>query len=126
MHLPIPFALPAMSNPALVQTPKPPYYAVIFSSLRRSGDDGYGAMADHMEALAAEQPGYLGIESVRGADGCGITISYWTDEAAILAWRRNAEHALARAAGRARWYSDFQVRVAKVERAYGMAAAPIA
>lgn len=109
-----------MSNSALVQTPVPPYYAVIFSSLRTAGDQGYAAMAERMEALAAQQPGYLGMESTRGAEGYGITISYWRDEAAILAWKRDATHSLARETGRAIWYSDFQVRVAKVERAYGM------
>ena len=72
-----------------------------------------------MVDLAAQQPGYLGVESVRGADGLGITVSYWRDEAAILAWRRHAEHTLARERGRQQWYEHFELRVAKVERAYG-------
>lgn len=103
--------------------PKPPYYAVIFSSQRTVGDDGYDggydAMSDRMVELAASQPGFLGIESARDAGGFGITVSYWTTEAAIAAWRANAEHRIAREQGRARWYSDFRVRVARVERAYG-------
>ena len=74
--------------------------------------------ADSAE-LAAQQPGYLGVESVRGADGLGITVSYWESEAAILAWRRNAEHTLARERGRTDWYEHYELRVAKVERAYG-------
>jgi heme-degrading monooxygenase HmoA len=100
-------------------TPAPPYYAVVFTSQRQGEDDGYGAMADRMQELAAQQPGYLGVESARGADGLGITVSYWASEADILAWRRNAEHTLARERGRSRWYSHFELRVAKVERAYG-------
>jgi heme-degrading monooxygenase HmoA len=109
-----------MSAPAsLARTPAPPYYAVIFSSLRTGGDRGYGAMAERMAALAATQPGYLGMESARGADGVGITISYWRDEASIAAWKRDTDHQQAQRGGRETWYADYQVRVARVERAYG-------
>jgi heme-degrading monooxygenase HmoA len=100
-------------------TPRPPYYAVVFTSQRRGGDHGYGVTADRMVELAAQQPGYLGVESVRDAGGLGITVSYWQDEASILAWRRNAEHTLARERGRTEWYEHYELRVAKVERAYG-------
>lgn len=103
------------------QTPEPPYYAVIFTSQRTVGDEGYGDMAGRMVALAAQQPGFLGVESVRGADGVGITVSYWSSEEAIAAWRADAEHSLAREQGRSHWYAGFQVRVSRVERAYGKA-----
>lgn len=99
--------------------PAPPYYAVIFSSRRGADDDGYDDMAARMVALAAQQPGFLGIESARDAAGFGITVSYWQSEAAIAAWRTHAEHQLARKQGRERWYAHFELRVAKVERAYG-------
>lgn len=108
-----------MASDRFAATPAPHYFAVIFSSQRQAGDDGYGAMADRMEVLAAEQPGYLGIEHCRGADGFGITVSYWRSEADILAWRANAEHALARQLGREQWYQHFELRIARVERAYG-------
>lgn len=98
---------------------QPPYYAVIFTSQRTPGDQGYGNMADRMAALAAEQPGYLGVESARGEDGLGITVSYWRSAEDILAWRRNAEHKVARDTGRSDWYQHYTLRVAKVERAYG-------
>jgi heme-degrading monooxygenase HmoA len=101
----------------IAKTPEPPYYAVIFTSLRTEGDNGYGAMAQLMEELAARQPGYLGIESARS--GLGITVSYWADEAAITAWKANVQHAAAQRMGRDRWYADYHLRVAKVERAYG-------
>lgn len=100
-------------------TPRPPYYAVIFTAQRTGGDNDYDAMAQRMGELAAQQPGYLGIESARGADGAGITVSYWESLEAIAAWKRNAEHRLAQAQGRSDWYSQYSVRVAKVERAYG-------
>ena len=77
---------------AFAATPAPPYYAVIFSSQRSEGEAGYNAMAERMVELAAPQPGYLGIESCRGEDGFGITVSYWRSEADIVAWKRNAEH----------------------------------
>jgi len=100
-------------------TPEPPYYAVIFSNLRKDdGDRGYSATAQRMEELAREQPGFLGLESVRGGDGFGITVSYWRDEAAIKAWKANVEHAAARGRGRLERYEHFELRVARVERAY--------
>jgi heme-degrading monooxygenase HmoA len=101
-------------------TPEPPYYAVIFTSQRTAGDDGYADTAERMVALAVQQPGFLGVESARGTDGAGITVSYWASEDAIAAWRQHTEHSLAREQGRQHWYSQFSVRVAKVERAYGM------
>lgn len=99
-------------------TPEPPYYAVIFTSRHADNLDGYDSMARHMAELAAQQPGFLGVESVRGADGLGITVSYWKSRTAVVAWKRHAEHSLAQDLGRKRWYSHYQVRVAKVERDY--------
>jgi heme-degrading monooxygenase HmoA len=99
--------------------PTPPYYVVCFSSQRSEGDMGYGKMADAMERLAREQPGFLGIESARGPDGFGITNSFWQDEASIRAWKRNADHLVAQTAGRLTWYESYELRIAKVERAYG-------
>jgi len=101
------------------RTPEPPYYAVIFTTVRTPGDNGYGAMAEEMEKLASTQPGFLGIESVRGADGFGITVSYWRDEESIRAWKEVGRHRAAQAAGRSKWYEHFELRVARVERAYG-------
>ncbi|MGB3451904.1 MULTISPECIES: antibiotic biosynthesis monooxygenase [unclassified Simplicispira] len=99
-------------------TPAPPYYAVIFTSLRTEGDDGYGAMAQRMVELAAQQPGFLGVESVR--DGLGITVSYWADLASIAAWKADAEHLDAQRQGREKWYAGFKIRIARVERDYGL------
>lgn len=101
------------------QTPKPPYYAVIFTSQQTADNAGYGDTADRMMELAAQQPGYLGVESTRDAAGLGITVSYWESEHAILLWKANAEHTIARETGRKKWYSHYELRVAKVERAYG-------
>jgi heme-degrading monooxygenase HmoA len=101
------------------KTPNPPYFAVIFSSERTEGDRGYGRMAQRMEELAAQQPGYLGIESARGADGFGITVSYWESEEAIARWKANLEHRAAQDAGKSTWYARYSIRIARVERAYG-------
>lgn len=109
------------SSSCFADTPGPPYYAVIFSSLRSTDVGGYADMAQQMVELAREQPGFLGIESVSGADGFGITVSYWESEDAIAAWRLNAEHRMAQERGKKGWYADYQLRVAKVERAYGKA-----
>lgn len=104
----------------IARTPQPPYFAVVFSSQRTPGDQGYGAMADRMVELAATQPGFLGIESARDAEGFGITVSYWRDEAAIAAWKANAEHAVAQRLGRQAWYGAFRLRICRVERESGM------
>lgn len=101
----------------IADTPEPPYWAVIFTSLRTEGDNGYGVMADAMERLARQQPGFLGIESAR--DGLGITVSYWRDLESIAAWKADARHLAAQEKGRADWYAGYQVRVARVERDYG-------
>ena len=104
-------------NQQIARTPEPPYYAVIFTSHRTAVDEGYGAMADRMLELAARLPDFLGMESTRDADGFGITVSYWKSLEAIAAWKSNAEHRVAQAAGREKWYSKFETRVARVERA---------
>jgi heme-degrading monooxygenase HmoA len=106
-----------MSDDSIAATPQPPYYAVIFTSTRTPGDDGYGAMAVRMMKLAAEQPGYLGVESVR--DGLGITVSYWRSLDDIANWKRVAGHREAQRNGREKWYASFKTRIAKVERDYG-------
>ena len=104
----------------IAATPAPPYVAVLFTSLRTDADDaGYDAMAAEMERLGAEQPGYLGLESARSADGLGITISYWRDAACARAWKAVAEHLGAQRLGRERWYRAYRVRVAEVVREYG-------
>lgn len=98
--------------------PDPPYFAVIFTSLRGDDDRGYAAMAEVLDALARKQPGYIGIESVRAADGHGITVSYWKTQADVAAWKKVAEHEVGQRLGKERWYSHYRLRVARVERAY--------
>ena len=107
-------------DPRFAKTPSPPYYAVIFASTHRTdAAPGYGKTAERMVELARQQPGYLGVESTRGADGFGITVSYWESEEAIRGWKQQLDHAEARRQGRESWYAHYELRVAKVERAYG-------
>ena len=107
------------SRAAIATTPQPPYYAAIFTSVRTEGDNGYGEMAERMVELASQQPGFLGVESVRDPSGLGVTVSYWESEEAIRNWKANAEHQGAQESGRKTWYADYAVRVARVERTYG-------
>jgi heme-degrading monooxygenase HmoA len=96
-----------------------PYYAVIFTSVRTSQEaEAYEQAALRMLELVREQPGFLGVESTRGEDGLGITVSYWSSEAAILAWKENPEHRAIRERGRSTWYRHCTTRVSKVERNY--------
>jgi heme-degrading monooxygenase HmoA len=97
-------------------TPAAPYFAAIFTSLRTEGENGYGAMAEAMEKLAAKQPGFLGIESAR--DQLGITVSYWESLESIAAWKQDAQHLVAQQCGRDTWYEEFTVRICRVERDY--------
>ncbi len=101
----------------IAKTPKPPYYAVIFTTLRTDFDDGYEDTALKMEELAKQQDGYLGIESARNE--LGITVSYWKDVEAIKNWKNNVDHSIAREKGRVLWYKKYQLRICKVERDYG-------
>lgn len=101
----------------LATTPSPPYYAVIFTSVRTPVEAGYSDMAAQMMALAADQPGFLGVESAR--EQVGITVSYWATLADIAAWKRHSEHILAQERGRTDWYAAYRVRIARVERDYG-------
>ena len=102
----------------LAKTPKPPYYAVIFTSRRNDGDNGYGKMVGKMVELASVQPGFLGVDSAR--EDVGITVSYWADVESIKAWKSNVERLKAQKKGREEWYSEFRVRISKVEREYGI------
>src|SRR5512135_105225 len=101
----------------LADTPEPPYYAVVFTSLRAAADpEGYAVTADRMAELASAQPGFLGMESVRDQQGVGITVSYWSSLEAIRNWRDVAEHRAAQSSGRSKWYDEFRLRVCRVER----------
>ena len=103
----------------IAATPAAPYYAVIFTSLRTEGDQGYAEAAARMVELARQQRGFLGVESARGEDGLGITVSYWASEAAIMAWKEHPEHSAIRERGRSTWYARCHTRVCRVERGYG-------
>lgn len=100
----------------IAKTPKTPYYAVVFTSIRANNDSEYNEAANRMEELANKQPGFLGVESARNE--IGITVSYWESLEAIKDWKFQTEHTSAREKGRTSWYSSFKVRICKVERDY--------
>ena len=111
-----------MSEPA--PSFEPPYWAVIFTNQRNDDDrdEAYSLAAARMQELAADVPGYLGIESVRNEGGFGITVSYWATEEAIDDWRNHPEHLDTQARGRQDWYARYELRVARVERGAGFRA----
>lgn len=102
----------------LAATPEPPYYAVIFTAFASKYQEGYAQMVQHMHELASTEAGFLGMESA--GESFEITVSYWTDEASIQRWKSNTMHQKAQQLGKDRWYEAYHVRVAKVERAYGI------
>lgn len=101
----------------IANTPTPPYYAVIFTSITHEDTEGYAVTAEEMVKLASEQEGFLGVESARRE--IGITVSYWTSEEAIKNWKQNERHLVAQKLGYEKWYKAYKTRVAKVERDYG-------
>ena len=101
----------------IAQTPSPPYYAVIFTSIRTGADEDYTHTAVLMDELAKQHPGYLGIESAR--EEIGITVSYWKDLESISNWKKQVDHQLAQKLGREKWYSQYKTRICVVERDYG-------
>jgi len=100
---------------------KLPYYAVIFSSQMNSKDSGYIQMAEQMVELAKLQEGYLGIDSCRSETGFGVTVSYWKTKEAIQKWKKHVDHIGAQRLGRERWYQDYHLHIAKIEREYSQA-----
>jgi heme-degrading monooxygenase HmoA len=100
----------------IAQTPTPPYYAVIFTSIRTNVDEGYEEMALQMVELAQQQPGYLGVETARNETG--ITVSYWKDLQSIKQWKQHTDHLLAQQFGRQKWYEAYKTRICLVERDY--------
>ena len=104
---------------SIANTPKPPYYAVIFTSVLFNTEVEYNEMAEKMDELAKKQSGYLGIESVRDNSLLGITVSYWIDEESILDWKNNVDHKLAQRYGKEKWYQSYTVRITIVKKEYG-------
>lgn len=105
----------------IAKTPAPPYYAVIFTSIRNDKENqGYNQMAQAMSALVEQQPGFLGVESARNSDGLGITVSYWDSLDAITSWRDHSAHQVAQEKGREIWYGAYTARICKVEREYSL------
>ncbi|TDO95583.1 antibiotic biosynthesis monooxygenase family protein [Marinomonas balearica] len=102
----------------IANTPTPPYYAVIFTSLRTEGDNGYSQMTERLVELASKQTGFLGIETAR--ENVGITVTYWSDLESIKQWKENSEHQEAQRLGHEKWYSSFKTRISKVESDYGI------
>ena len=101
----------------IAQPPRPPYYAVIFTSIRTSTDAGYSKTSERMLELAQQQPGFIGVDSVRNGN-FGITVSYWKDEASIQLWKQQSEHLLAQQSGKEKWYEHYRVHIARVDRNY--------
>ncbi len=101
----------------IAKTPSPPYYAVIFTSILHKQQEGYEEMATKMIEIAAQQEGFLGVESAR--DGLGITVSYWKSLSDIQKWKNHSAHLLAQKRGKEEWYRAYKVRIASVEREYG-------
>jgi heme-degrading monooxygenase HmoA len=99
----------------IAKTPDVPYYAVIFTSVRTEGDNGYGEMASRMAELSEKEEGFLGMEHA-ASDGLSITVCYWNSLESIAKWKENSEHSIAQSKGFETFYESFSTRICKVER----------
>jgi heme-degrading monooxygenase HmoA len=104
----------------IVKTPDPPYYTVIFTSVRTEVDEGYSEMNEALWLDAQKLPGFIGAEAFRDEDRFGVTVLYFKDLETIHEWSKYQKHLRAKEMGKQKWYSDYRVRIAKVEREYGM------
>jgi len=100
----------------IANTHEPPYYAVLFTSIKTGADQDYTRMAERMTELAQKQDGFLGVESARNE--IGITVSYWRDLESIKKWKQNTEHQHAQKLGKEKWYSQYKVRICRIEHDY--------
>ncbi|MEU3643811.1 antibiotic biosynthesis monooxygenase [Lentzea sp. NPDC034063] len=103
---------------APVEAFEPPYYAVVFTTVRTQEQSGYRDTNARMEELVKDVPGYLGMDHAQNPGGLGITVAYFRDADALTQWRTNAEHQAAQQRGRAHWYQSYTIHVAKVERSH--------
>ena len=101
-----------------VEAFEPPYYAVVFTTVRTQDQSGYRETNARMEELVRDVPGYLGMDHAQNPGGLGITVAYFRDAEALTQWRTNAEHQAAQQRGRAHWYQSYTIHVAKVERSH--------
>lgn len=103
---------------------QPPYYAVVFTSVRTEEDAGYGETAERLGELVQDVPGFLGEDSARTPGGLAITVAYFRDLDGIEQWRAHAEHRAAKEHGRAHWYERYSLHIAKVEHSHGFERTP--
>jgi heme-degrading monooxygenase HmoA len=103
---------------APVPAHEPPYYAVVFTSTRTRDQSGYAETAERMEELVKGVPGFLGMDQAWRPGGPAITVGYFRDAEAIERWRTDVEHLAAQERGRAEWYENYTLHIAKVERSH--------
>jgi heme-degrading monooxygenase HmoA len=109
----------------IIDTPEPPFYAVIFTATHTDDTEGYAEKAERMYELASAMPGFIGIEAASMESGGEISVTYWRDEESIREWKADADHLVAQQLGKERWFDSYAIRVAKVERAYDFSREPL-
>lgn len=87
---------------------------VFRSRLNPGIDTDYAHVAQRMNDLAIQMPGYVEHKSFRADDGERVTIVTFIDQASHNAWRNHPEHRAAQQAGRERFYSEYSLTVAEV------------
>ena len=92
-------------------------FVVIFRALPGQQDQQYIDTVKKMRELAFKKYGCLDFIAATEADQ-EIAISYWPDEASILAWKNDKSHTLAQSQGQDKWYQSYRVEVLELKRQY--------
>ncbi|WP_185973627.1 antibiotic biosynthesis monooxygenase family protein [Ferrovibrio terrae] len=84
------------------------------SRLRPEATESYAAMAQQIGPLAMAVPGYVAHKAYTAADGERVTLVEYESEDAVKLWARDRQHAAAKKAGHAEFFSWFRVQVCQV------------
>jgi len=98
--------------------------AVIFEVTMKEGKaDDYFGLAESLKPALEGIDGFISVERFESTTNPGkyVSLSFWRDEAAVAAWREQAEHGAAQDRGKSEIFADFRIRVASVLRDYSLA-----
>jgi heme-degrading monooxygenase HmoA len=98
-------------------------YAVIFEVVPKpERKQDYLDIAARLRPELEKIDGFISVERFQSLTDPGklLSLSFWRDEAAVIAWRSQARHHAAQAKGRAEIFDDYRIRVAQTVRDYSM------
>jgi len=78
--------------------------------------------AQGLKARLEAAPGFISIERFESLVESGkiLSLSFFESEEAVAAWRNTLEHRKAQVQGRRVYFENYRLRIASVQRDYGM------